>query len=107
MARRKRHGRYRADLREIAEDFEQDWRDERDASLVREIAVNNKEDSYQVVPQSDDKALRDELQIAKERIETLEALCLKRWSLAGLIMWLFGTAAIFGAVGYITRVLTE
>ena len=44
MGRRNRHGRSRAHLREVSEDFERDWqderdwRDERDEANVEEIA---------------------------------------------------------------------
>ena len=48
-----------------------------------------------------------ELELAKTRIEDLEARCRRRWSTWSVVIGLIGTAAMFGAIGYIVRVLTE
>ena len=82
MSKRHRHRHnHRPDLREVMEGFEQDWKVERDAVLAEDMFDN-------VQP------------IRKVR-------CRRRWSTWSVVMWLIGTAATFGAIGYIVRVLTE
>ena len=63
MGRRNRHGRSRAHLREVSEDFERDWRDERDEVNVEEIADNRPSDSY-IALQAEAETLRTDLQAA-------------------------------------------
>jgi hypothetical protein len=106
MSRRRRHGRNRAHLREVTEEFERDWRDDRDAADAEEIAVNEGSDSYAAM-QAQVENLRTELQTAKAQIVTMGEACQARWTTSSFIVWLFTTAAIFGTIGYIARVLTE
>ena len=111
MGRRNRHGRSRAHLREVSEDFEQDWqderdwRDQRDEVNVEEIADNRPSDGY-IALQAEAETLRTDLQAAQAKVATLEAACRARWATSSFIMWLFATAATFGAAGYIARILT-
>ena len=103
MSKRHRHRHnHRPDLREVMEGFEQDWKVERDAVLA--------EDMFRKVVQAERPGQEEaskELELAKMRIADLEARCRRRWSTWSVVMWLIGTAATFGAIGYIVRVLTE
>ena len=110
MSRRNRRGCYRTDLREAMEDFDQDWRAEREIALS-EIALADETDR-QVETESDTlrtecETLRAELDVAKARVETLQIVCRSRWSTASLVMLVFGAAALFGFIGYIARIMTE
>jgi hypothetical protein len=74
-------------LREVAEDFERDWRGEREDDLADQVDGQISQDSYAAL-QTEADGLRTDLAIAKERIKTLEALCDQMkpgWSTAGLI----------------------
>ena len=107
MSKRHKH-RHRPDLREVMEDFERDWQAERDAALEEETA-DNVQPILKVVQAEGpgrDEALK-ELELAKTRVTELEARCRKRWPTWSLVLWLIVTAATFGGVGYIARLLTE
>jgi len=108
MSKRHRHRHnHRPDLREVMEGFEQDWKVERDAVLAEDM-FDNVQPIRKVVQaeRPGQEEASKELELAKTRIADLEARCRRRWSTWSVVMWLIGTAATFGAIGYIVRVVT-